>query len=545
MTLAGAIGLNVTPSNIVRETHETTTSDGVSISFDVYYKSTIPANRPVIVMGHGVIVNKEMMTNFAMELAARDFVVANLDWRGHGHSSGNLDTSKLIYDLEAVIAAVPAIVPSANMSALGLIGYSMGGAPTFQYAALHPTVKAWVGVGTSPNGNISNLTNPRNALVVVGDLDEAFSIAGIQTQTLNMTGIASANDVQLDHLYGNISNGTARQIDVIPFADHLAVPWDSRFISATTDWMVRTFDGVVPDQTFMVYHERLILLIVGLVGLVGLVYGVSLILAQLLKLSHGDDDATPRGDEMVSNKDMMTGKKLLLSYYAWTLLLVPTAILPALTFFMPLFITSFIATLVGCLAINIFIFSWRNLKKQGIHFGTVIKSNITGARTWVLSISIAAIFLVGFYFIVGLNYLGSIPPVSRLEYVPIYGIIMFLSYLSYSIFIDKILDPFLGRKMTMKNEKARYVAKSLVAFGLIYSWFAIIILLMCAAMRSMFLALILILMAPIYLFGSFAGVYLQRLTRSSLPNVLLQSVYLTLLIVTLSPMGSMLSMFLH
>ena len=95
MTLASAFGLNVVPAGVVRETHTATTSDGVSISFDVYYESNIPANRPVIVIGHGVFVNKEMMTNYAMELAARDFVVASLDWRGHGwtghgaHTSGN------------------------------------------------------------------------------------------------------------------------------------------------------------------------------------------------------------------------------------------------------------------------------------------------------------------------------------------------------------------------------------------------------------------------------------------------------------------------
>jgi len=146
---------------------------------------------------------------------------------------------------------------------------------------------------------------------------------------------------------------------------------------------------------------------------------------------------------------------------------------------------------------------------------------------------------------VGLNYLGSMPPLSRFGYVPIYGVIMFFSYLSLSIFIDKIIGPYIDRKITVKNEKARYVLKSLATFILIYSWFFIVIMLLCAAMGSMFFGIVLILMVPIFLFGSFGGIYLERLTRSSLPITLLQAVYLTLLIMTLSPMGSILSMFMQ
>lgn len=546
MTLVGAIGLNMTPANIVREAHTTTTSDGVTISFNVYYESNIPKNRPIIIIGHGVFVNKEMMTNYAMELAARDFVVASLDWRGHGQSGGTLDTSKLRLDLDAVIAAIPGIMPSANMSNLGLIGYSMGGLATFPYAASHPNVKAWVGVGTTPNGTISNTTNPRNALVVVGTLDEGFSIQEIQGQMVNMTGATSANAVQTDYLYGNISKGTAREIDVIPFADHLAVPWDSRFITAATDWIVRTFDNVVPDQTFTVYNERLILLIVGLIGLVGLIYGVSLILARVLKIAKEGDDANVREQETTVDAEM-TGKQLVISYYAWSLLLIPTAIIPGLTFFLPLFVTSFVATLVATLAINIFLLMWRYLKKRGISLLQVMKANLAGWRIWLLSIAIAAIFIVGFYFIVGLNYLGVIPSVSRAGYIPIYGVIMFLSYLIYAIFNNKILEPFLDRKITMKNEKIRYILKSLVIFLLLYSWFFITIMLLYAASVALFpfvrlTILILIMMAPFFLFGSFGMNYLQRLTGSSLPNVLLQIVFLTPLIVTLSPLGSLMSM---
>ena len=166
MAITGCIGINIVPVDVSRQTHAVETSDGETISFNLYVKQGIPDNRPVIVMGHGVMVNKEMMTNYAIELASRNFIVANIDWRGHGQSTGNLDTSLLDLDLEAVISKIPLLVPSANMSELGLIGYSMGGGPTFRYAANHPEVKAWIGVGTNADGDISTETNPNNLLLI-------------------------------------------------------------------------------------------------------------------------------------------------------------------------------------------------------------------------------------------------------------------------------------------------------------------------------------------------------------------------------------------
>jgi pimeloyl-ACP methyl ester carboxylesterase len=547
LTLTGAIGLNTYPGDIVRGTHVATTSDGVSISFNTYYKSTIPADRPMIVMGHGVIVNKEMMTNFAIELAAHDFVVASIDWRGHGHSGGTLVNSKLILDLEAVIAAIPGIVPSVNTSAIGLLGYSMGGAPTFQYAANHSTVKAWVGVGTSPSGNIGNLSNPRNVLVIRGENDEAFSLDRMKEQMVNLTGAGVASNVQLEYLYGSIAAGTARKLDVVPFADHLTVPWDQAFISATTDWMVQSFDGVVPDLTFMVYHARAILLFMGLVGIVGLVYGIALILVEgTIEAKQKVELAYTSGDPSASPPDRANSTpRFLLRYYAWTFLLIPTAIIPASTFLLPLFLTSFLVTLVGCFSINVAIFSWRYFKQAGVSFKKSFTFGFRDRKIWILAIAITAAFVPGFWAMVGLNYLGAVPPLDRIGYVIIYGVIMFVCYLAISTFNDRVVFRFFSAKLQAMNARKAYVVQSIVAFLLVYSWFFAIIMLMCAAMGSMFLAMIAWLMIPIYLFGSFAGVYLQRLTGSSIPNAVLQAVLLTLLIVTLSPMGSLLAMFIR
>jgi hypothetical protein len=287
------------------------------------------------------------------------------------------------------------------------------------------------------------------------------------------------------------------------------------------------------------------MLIVSLIGLVGLVYGIALMLARALKFKDKASGQVVMAVEGASKASAeLSTPKFLGLYYAWTLLLVPTAIIPAMTFFLPLFLTSFLATLVGCYAINVAIFSWRYFKRSGASFKAEFTTGMRDHRTWLLGIAITAVFVPGFWLIVGQNYLGSVPPFDRTGYVFIYGVVMFLCYMAISMFAEKVVVQFIDRKVRFKNEKVRYVTHSLASFGLVFSWFFAIIMLMCAAMGGMFLAMIAWLMIPIYLFGSFAGVYLQKLTGSSIPNALLQATLLTLLIVTLSPVGSLLRMFM-
>ncbi|MBN2152764.1 MAG: hypothetical protein JW839_15035, partial [Candidatus Lokiarchaeota archaeon] len=118
-----------------------------------------------------------------------------------------------------------------------------------------------------------------------------------------------------------------------------------------------------------------------------------------------------------------------------------------------------------------------------------------------------------------------------------------LCYMAILTFGERVIVQFIDRKVQFKNEKVRYLVHSAASFLLVYSWFLAIFFLLCAAMGTMFLFMIAILMVPIYLFGSFAGVFLQRLTGSSIPNALLQATLVTLLIVSLSPFGSLLAMF--
>ena len=525
-TLTGIGGLSNSP--VVITTHETITGDGVPISYNLYIPPELDHTTPVVIMGHGVNVNKEMMSNFAVEFASRGYIVANLDWRGHGRSGGELETDGLLLDLEAVIAAIPHLTVYADMNNLVLLGYSMGGGPTYEYAAHHSTVRAWIGVGTAADGDISTLNNPKNVLMVIATHDEAVSPEEAKHSMVPLTG-RPLPDIAFDTTYGDIQEGTARRLQVIPGADHLTTPWDSDFILASVSWIFETFDQG-PVTQVSTFNQRVLFLVVGLCGLLGLTGMLSLSIDWSLP-SH------PLTLESVTSCFTFIG-----NYYLITLLCIPTILILTPLFLTPLPFTALIAALTGGLGINVGIFSWRIYKKEGVSLWGTIKDQITQSRKiWIFSIAITILFMIGYYYSVGLHFLGVVPSSPKLFYLIVYCILLFGVFLLYSLFIQKVARPALHNTLPVSHGVLRDVVSGLIIFILMHSWFSVVILIPCIIIGNYFLAMILILMVPIFLFMSYFGVFMERITGSILPNAVLQAVWLGCVITTLTPLVSTLT----
>jgi hypothetical protein len=231
-------------------------------------------------------------------------------------------------------------------------------------------------------------------------------------------------------------------------------------------------------------------------------------------------------------------------YYLFTLLLLPTIFIFVPTLFLiPLPLTTALSALVGCLGINLLIYSWRLAKKWKGSIKTVLKENlIQKPKIWIYGGILTAIFFVCYYLTIGLNYLGMIPSVQRITYLILICILSFIVFWIYSIFIQKFSTPFLERKFG-GNPAVKYLAVSLVNTILIDSWFVILIMTPCILMGNYFFAMILILMIPIFLFLNFFGVYMEKLTGFTIPNALLHAIVLGFIIVTLSPYENLMGFF--
>ncbi|MBU7047581.1 MAG: alpha/beta fold hydrolase, partial [Theionarchaea archaeon] len=426
LTLVGITGINSIP-DITVESLETSTADGVTISYNLY-QPNVTSRTPVIILGHGIMVTKEMMTNFAMEMANQGYYVASLDWRGHGRSAGELSRDGLYRDLEAVISDIPDHAPLADMETIALLGYSMGGSPTFQYAQDHDTVKAWIGVGTAPSG-ISAESNPRNVLVIIARHDEAFSLERVKNEMSALTGF----NVEFEKLYGSIPEGTARKIHVVLWADHLTTPWNSDFVSTATAWVTETFDGKPPQGTVMVFYRRLLFLVMGITGFVGFLFIASYYLAQKMGISQEKFSFVP---------EKLSIKSFIAKYYVVTLSLFFSMALYLPLFLLPLSFAAFLAMVTGGLGINILVYCRLLTGKQNLK--TVLRKNLYHPiKIWLFSIIVTVIFIVCYYFLIGLHYLGFVPSVMRIPYLILYSGLLFGSFWIYSFFIQKGSKPFL------------------------------------------------------------------------------------------------------
>ncbi|NVM55279.1 MAG: alpha/beta fold hydrolase [Candidatus Helarchaeota archaeon] len=538
LILIGILVLNFFPSQILRTTHQTDSDE--MISFNLYRPKELAQPTPVVIMGHGVIVNKEMMTTFAIELAYNGFIVANIDWSGHGQSQGPL--ANLTRDLEVIIAKVSDLLGSlANMSAIALLGYSMGGGPTYQYAVNNSNVKAWVGVGTWADGDISNTTNPRNVLLIVGALDEAISPDQLKNPMVNLTGL-SINEIEFETQYGYIHNGTARKIHVVPWADHLITPWHRDFVIPATEWITTSFGGAIApfSQDSVAFDIRNAFAWIGFFSLIGLTFTSATILAKKFQLKK--ENETPR-DEPIDPKVFETHSLLSFigKYYLFTFLLLPTIFLfIPLFLFTPLAFTAAMIAIVGCFTVNLLIYSWRLAKKWNISLKSILKKNISQKKeVWYYSIILTLLFWVCYYLTIGRNYLGMIPSLTKLPYLFLYSAILFVIIFISSVFLQKFAIPFLESKLHIKNPIINYLAISFINFLLVYSWFLGLILGFCIIIGNYFIAMILILMLPIFLLLVFFGVYMERKTGSVIPGTLLHAIVLGFVTVSLSPYGSM------
>ncbi|MBD3229658.1 MAG: hypothetical protein GF329_15865 [Candidatus Lokiarchaeota archaeon] len=541
LTIIGILGLNIYPNSILRTTHQVKSSDNIVISYNIYQPKGLSESRPLIAMGHGVMVNKEMMTNFAIELAYNGFIVANLDWSGHGQSTGAL--SNLSMDLEAVLLDISSNAPNANISQLGLMGYSMGGGPTYNYAVNNSNVKAWVGIGTWADGSISNISNPNNVLLIIGSLDEAVSFTDLKPSMANLTGLNSEN-IEKNTLYGNISNGTARRIQEIPFIDHLFSPWSRDFVMYSRDWIYETFNGVKPSNSILAYDIRQVFVWLGLIGIVGLIFTSSIFLKNILKINKNNQSSEKEELDNLNIFENHSTFSFIGKYYLYTFLLLPSIFIFLPLLFTPLPMTGALIAIVGCLGFNLLIYMWRLGKRWHKSIIQILKNNLlANYKIWIFSILITLIYFTSYYFLIGLNYLGIIPSIIKIPLMIPFLIILFFIFYVYNIFIQKFSTPFFSHKWKIKNKLLKNIIIAMINFVLAYSWFVVLILVPCIIINDYFLAQFLIIMFPIFLSFNFLSVYFEKLLGSPIIGTFIHTILVGFLITSLMPYGYLLGIF--
>jgi len=275
--LIGTILIFTTPTSVkITYSLSAKSKDGNMVSFNVFEPVDGDKEKKAVIIGHGAMVNKEMLKGYAIELAAAGFVAVPFDFRGHGQSTGALNFGDLINDIKAIKGYLEDRGDIDVENGLGYIGYSMGGFPAAELVKKDDSFKCFIGIGTGLPLDEDDAVkidsgHELNVLMILAQYDQAFSIEKIK-EGMGIRMDIDADDIDVNKLYGSFSDGTASKIFLDDNSDHLTTAWDQDFIREARDWVMNTFPDVRAVDQYFYVNVRALIFLLQIIGGIGLFF---------------------------------------------------------------------------------------------------------------------------------------------------------------------------------------------------------------------------------------------------------------------------------
>ncbi len=523
----------------------TQTSDGVTISFNVfepqeslYQKYNDNNPKKAVIIGHGIMADKEIMKGYAIELANAGFIAVVFDFRGHGQSLGEIDRGAIIDDVRAIKGYLNSR-DDVDINNLGYIGYSMGGFPGNQIISEDTDFKCFIGIGTGlptedyhPEYSIKASSNRSlNILMIQARFDEVVTVSRLKdgmALRLNMT----PEDIDLNKLYGSFQDENASMIFLDDNTNHLLLAWDQDFIREARNWVISTFPDVrQPDENFYV-NIRCIILIIQLIGGIGLFFLIIDPLYELILKTR----KTNREDEAILKVDLpdVSVTNLALRTVAYSLILgLPGILIFMPLYFFPLFTAGNVLMLLCGQMFAILILLWRIGKKADIPIKYILIGPFKSRKNFInqilLGVILTTILYIIIYLSIGLNYFAILPSLTKIVFIPICFAICFFVFLIYSllnqtVLQNKIKDGFKGQ-----------IISGLITFGVQILYMIVFLLLFSFLLGSFFnFGVYLPITLPTTLLSSFIYVAIYKKTGNIISSTLINSFIVSMIIITVS-----------
>ncbi|MFW9948768.1 MAG: alpha/beta hydrolase [Candidatus Thorarchaeota archaeon] len=524
----------------------TTTDDGVSIAFNVFEPKDGGSNKPAFLIGHGSMVNKEMVKGYALELAAAGFVAVPFDFRGHGQS-GSGGTDNMTKDVVAIREYLSAR-GDIDMNSLGYIGYSMGGLGQ-ALIEVDLSFKCFIGIGTwlDPSLRKGNLTDPLNVLLIQAIFDEAVDLSRLKESISNRTGLPLSL-IYTNRIYGSFNQGNASMIYLDDDSNHLKVAWDYNFIREARDWAINSFNLDIKDENFYVY-VRAIILLIQVIG--GIVFFFLIIgpITKLIIISKENRERDEKIEYFEIKTEEIPKREIIIKAILFSLILALPGILiffPILLI-LPLAVAAFVMALLYGQIFGLFILLWRIGKKVNYKFRDMFENIFKDKDKLVRDLILGAILSVILYLIVyssiGLNYLGLAPSLEKVWTMPIFFILSLIVLLIQNLLMQTIIQ----RKYTTSFKDI--VKVIFLGFLFPFLYFFVYLLILGFITRSFFyFGTFLPISVVMFLLTSAVCVISYKYTGNILVGAIIGALLLSFLIVTMSPPQSgltFLTRFIH
>jgi dienelactone hydrolase len=261
-------------------------ADATPIHGTLYRTRSGDTPAPGVVVLHGLAVSHQScVPGLAVPLARNANVVLAIDLLGHGRSGGRLPAGEednlegllhTLSDHPEVDAAIDFLksLPFVDTTRLALVGHSRGGWAAVNVGYRRDDIGSVVAISTAPGS--CNQERPHNLLLLAGDRDGLISVPQCQASLERATG-GSGRDPNV--LYGQLPLGTARELIVAEWVNHLSQLADPLATRRTVQWVGYSFcrdPGPVPGEQFVLaIYGVLVATLGGLAGQAWILKGLA------------------------------------------------------------------------------------------------------------------------------------------------------------------------------------------------------------------------------------------------------------------------------
>ncbi|BAZ11943.1 hypothetical protein NIES4071_37710 [Calothrix sp. NIES-4071] len=220
---------------------------------------------PGVLIAHGYAGSKQLMLGYAYTFAHAGYAVMLWDFDSHAANTQPLQSDSLSSNLN-VAYSVLIEQPEVDRSRLATLGHSMGSGAVMS-AAINNVNTYAATIAVSPTGARLTPNSPRNLQLQAGSWESRF-IANAQ-RLLRAAGGENRN----------FADGKARNLVIIPNAEHITILFRARSHEAAKNWLDATF-GVQRqsnyiDNRILWYFVQLLAWLVAL-GAIAPIFNVNL-----------------------------------------------------------------------------------------------------------------------------------------------------------------------------------------------------------------------------------------------------------------------------
>lgn len=189
--------------------------------------------RPAVVLAHGYLADRPIMSAIARTLAEAGFVVLTYDSPGHGQngtrfapgSEAGVDAMRAAYDwLERS--------PYARPGQIAVAGHSMGSGIALEFASRDPRPSAVISMSGGWSG--AGPRRPKNVLLTVAESDPGRIWESSEETASRLAGV---DPVNFDQTYGEFRDGTAVRITENAGRDHVTVLYSDDLTAKSIAWL--------------------------------------------------------------------------------------------------------------------------------------------------------------------------------------------------------------------------------------------------------------------------------------------------------------------